>query len=60
MEEEKIFRKEELIFINQLIKALEEAEPRLEEAYEKKDYELLNQLRKFILQAQNKIDEVVS
>ena len=57
--EGKIFRREDIEFLNQLIKALEEAELKLEEAYEKKDYENFNKSKKFIMQIQRKISEVI-
>ena len=51
--------KEDIEFLNQLVKSLEEAEPKLEEAYKNKDYETFNKLKKFILNIQKKIFEVV-
>ncbi len=52
-------KREDIEFLNQLIKALEEAELRLEETYEKKDYENFNKTKKFIMQIQRKISEVI-
>lgn len=57
--EEEIFREEEVTFLNQLVKTLEEAESKLEQAYEERDYEKFNRLKKFILQIQKKISEVI-
>lgn len=59
--EEKTLRKkdvEEISFLNQLLKTLEEAEPKLETAYERKDYTNFNKLKKLILQIQKKISEI--
>ncbi len=52
-------RKEDIPFLNQLVKALEETELRLEKAYEKKDYEDFDKSKKFMLQIQGKISEVI-
>ena len=52
-------KKEDVAFLNQLIKALEEAESNLEEVYNKKDYESFNKSKKLILQIQKKISEIV-
>lgn len=51
--------KEDVSFLNQLVKSLEEALVKLEESYEKKDYENFNMSKKFILQIQNKISEII-
>jgi len=52
-------KKEDITFLNQLIKALEEAESKLEEAYDKKDYESFDKSKKLILQIQKKISEII-
>ena len=52
-------KREDIEFLSQLIKALEEAGLKLEEAYEKKDYENFNKTKKFIMQIQRKISEVI-
>jgi exonuclease VII small subunit len=52
-------RKEEIEYIIQIVKTLEEVIPRLETAYNKKDAETFNRIKKFILQAQRKVQEVV-
>ncbi len=57
--EEKIFNQEDITFLNQLINALEESELKLEEAYDKKDYENFNRTKKMMLQIQKKISEIV-
>ncbi len=49
----------EILLLNQLVKSLEEAQLRLEESYEKKDYENFEKAKKVILQAQRKISEIV-
>jgi len=57
--EEKIFNQEGVTFLNHLINALEESELKLEEAYDKKDYENFNRTKKMMLQIQKKISEIV-
>jgi len=52
--EEKIFNQEDVTFLNHLINALEESELKLEEAYDKKDYENFNRTKKMMLQIQKK------
>lgn len=52
-------KKGDIPFLNQLVKALEEGELKLEEFYNKKDYENFIKVKKFILQVQEKISEVV-
>jgi len=54
-----VFSREEISFLSQLVKTIEEAELKLEEAYEKKDYESFNKSKKFILKMQEKISEIV-
>lgn len=53
------FSKEDIPFLNQLVKSLEEAELKLEEAYEKKDYEKFNKSKKFMLEIQKQISEAI-
>ena len=48
---------ENMSFLSQLIKALEEAGLKLEEFYEKKDYKNFDKTKKLILQIQKKISE---
>ncbi len=52
-------KRDDIPFLNQLVKALEETESKLEKAYEKKDYENFNKSKKFMLQIQRKISEVI-
>ena len=52
-------KKSDVPFLNQLVRALEEGESKLEEFYNKKDYENFAKAKKFILQVQKKISEVV-
>ena len=51
--------KEEIYFLNQLIRAVEEAEDKLEVAFEKKDYKNFSEIKKFILNVQEKISEIL-
>ena len=54
-----ILSKEDIFFLNQLIKSLEESELKLEEYYNKKDYENFNNLKKLMISVSNKISEVI-
>lgn len=47
----------DLVFVNQLVTSLEEAQVKLEEAYEKKDYETFEKIKKFMKEIQQKIEE---
>jgi len=59
MKKEREFpEKDGIAHLNQLIKTLEEAEGKLEDAYEKKDHEEFNKIRKFILNLTAKISEM--
>jgi len=53
-------QKQNTLLLKQLILSLEEAEEELEQAYDKKDVEKLNKTKKFILQTQEKISEILS
>ncbi len=53
------FSKEDIPFLNQLVKSLEESELKLEKAYEKKDYENFTKSKKFMLQIQKQISEII-
>jgi hypothetical protein len=53
------FSKEEIPFLNQLVKSLEEAELKLEKAHEKKDYEKFNKSKKFMLEIQKQISNLI-
>ncbi|MCK4552641.1 hypothetical protein KAT80_00360 [Candidatus Pacearchaeota archaeon] len=55
-----MIKKEDIMFLNQLVKTLEKAELKLEEAYDKKDYEIFNNMKKLIMQIQKKISELLN
>lgn len=57
--EARVFNKEEIIFLDQLAKTIEQTVLKLDEAYEKKDYDNFNALKKFVLKIHEKISEVV-
>ena len=50
---------EKVLFLSQLVKALEESELKLEEYYNKKDYENFNIAKNFMLTVLNKISRVI-
>ena len=52
-------KKEEISFLNQLVKSLEDAEENLEDAYEKKDYEKFNKSKKMMLRVQGEIAKII-
>lgn len=52
--------KEEAAFLIQLVNSLKESELKLEEYYEKRDYESFNHVKKLMLAIQKKIYEVVN
>ena len=52
-------KKEEILFLNQLIASLEEAERNLESSYAKKDFERFNKAKKIMLRIQNEILGIV-
>ena len=52
-------KEEDISLLNQMIKTLKEAELKLEEFYNKKDYENFSKSKKLILQIQEKIREVL-
>ncbi len=52
-------KKEEIPFLNQLVKSLEEAELKLENTYEKKNYEEFNKSKKFVLKIQEQISDMI-
>ena len=53
--EEILFKKEEISFLNQIIRSMEDAEIVLEKSFEKRNYEKFNSSKKFLLEAQKKI-----
>lgn len=59
MKKEEIFSEEDISFLEQLINTLQEAELKLEEAYKIKNYEKFNNSKKFILNIQKKISEII-
>ncbi len=52
--------KEDVKFLGQMIKSLEEANDMLDEAYNKNDFQKFNKVKKLILQIQDKIAEIVA
>ena len=52
-------KKEEMQFLNQLVKSLEDAEKNLRTSYEKKDYEKFNQSKKIMLKIQKEISDII-
>ncbi|MFC1666220.1 hypothetical protein ACFLZF_00725 [Nanoarchaeota archaeon] len=52
-------KKEELIFIEQLIKSLKDSEKKLEKFYINKDVSNFNKTKKFILKIQKEIDNEI-
>ena len=44
-------------FLNQLVKSLEDAELKLERAYNRKDYHQFNETKRFMLQISKQISE---
>ena len=55
----KKMKKEDFLFLNQLIASLEEAERNLERAYEKRNYEKFNKSKKIMLRIQNEISNII-
>lgn len=51
--------KEDLSFLNQLVSSMEKSEEKLEEAYKKGNSEEFNKAKKFMLQIQKQISEVL-
>jgi len=54
-----MIKKEEILFLNQLIKSMEEAEISLEEAYQKKDYDNFNKSKRIMLKMQKQIADMI-
>jgi hypothetical protein len=52
-------KKEEIVFLNQLIASLEEAEKNLEKTYEKRHYDRFNKSKKIMLRIQNEISNIL-
>ena len=57
--EGELLSRENIVFLNQLVSSLEEAELKLEESYRDKNYENFSRLKKFILEIQKKISEII-
>lgn len=47
-------------FLSQAVNSLDQGLSKLEEAYNKKDYDLFNKSKKFILEMEVKVQEVVN
>lgn len=52
-------KKEDIPILDQLIGSLEETASKLEEAFERKDFESFVKAKKFMIQIQKKIAEVI-
>ena len=52
-------KKEDIPVLSQLVKTLEEIELKLEEAYDKKDSDSFNNLKKLMLKIQKQISRVL-
>lgn len=51
--------REDVLFLNQLIKTLEESEEKLEKYYREKDHKNFNNIKKFMLSILEKISEII-
>ncbi len=52
-------KKEEVVFLNQLIESLEDSEKKLEEAYNKNNFDDFNKIKKFMLDLQMQISKLL-
>ncbi|MDD5012560.1 MAG: hypothetical protein PHQ66_02875 [Candidatus Nanoarchaeia archaeon] len=52
-------KKEEIQFLNQLVKSLEDAERNFRKSYEKRDYDKFNKSKKMIIRIQKEISEMI-
>ena len=52
-------KKEDISLLSQLVKTLEEAESKLEEAYTQKDSDSFNNSKKFMLGIQSQISKIL-
>jgi len=52
-------QKEDISFLKQLVKSLEEAEERLKKAYDKNDREEFNSVKSFMLRMQRQIGDTI-
>lgn len=55
-----VFSNEEVLFLNQLMKSLEESQKKLEQYYKTKDYNNFEKTKKFILSITEKISEIAN
>jgi hypothetical protein len=53
-------KKEEVVFLAQLVKTLEEAGIEMESAYENGDSERFNKIKVFIIRINSKISEIIN
>ena len=51
--------KEDVIILNQLVRALEEAELSLEEGFQKNDFEKFSESKKIMMNIQKKIEDMI-
>ena len=51
-------KRDEILFLSQLIRSLAESEEELEKSYKKKDYENFNKTKKIMLQIQGEISKI--
>ena len=59
MAKEKVLQRDEITFLNQLVKSLEEAESSLENAKNTNDYEKFNKSKRMMLHIQKKISDIL-
>ena len=52
-------KRDDVPFLSQLIKSMAEAEPKLEQAYEKNDAENLNKTKAIMLELQKRILDII-
>jgi len=52
-------KKEEILFLDQLVKSLVEAEKNLEITYRRKDFENFNKTKKVMFSIQKEISEII-
>jgi len=52
-------KRDEILFLNQLVKSFAEAEEKFEEYYKKEDYENFNKSKKIMLRIQDEISKII-
>ena len=52
-------KRDEILFLNQLMNSLAESEQKLEESYKKREYEKFNQTKKIMLRIQGEISKII-